>query len=178
MVVDGKYRPVTHHGDWFELLWVENAGRVYTYAVRRVGPDVAPDVVADTFAVAWRRRGDIPSVALPWLYGVARRVISQHHRGEARHLRLVERASAAVHDGSTPVDVRVSDRDVWERALSELDDADVEALRLVGWEGLKKGEAAAVMGYSPGAFRVRLSRARRRLRKELEAAEADWSEER
>lgn len=57
------------------------------YAVRRVAdPADAADVVAETFLVAWRRLDDVPAgeAARPWLYGVARRVLANHYRGERR----------------------------------------------------------------------------------------------
>jgi DNA-directed RNA polymerase specialized sigma24 family protein len=60
-----------HH--WLRHLWAQHAGSVYAYAARRVGPERAEDVVADTFVVAWRHCGRRPHRDLPWLLGVARR---------------------------------------------------------------------------------------------------------
>jgi RNA polymerase sigma-70 factor, ECF subfamily len=45
---------------------------------------------------------------------------------------------------------------------------DREALTLVAWDGLEPHEAAVVLGDSPGSFRVRLHRARTRLRRLLD----------
>src|SRR5436190_9746777 len=53
-------------------------------------------------------------------------------------------------------------------ALNRLSAVDREAITLVAWDGLRPSEAAAVLGESPAAFRVRLHRARRRLRRELD----------
>jgi Sigma-70, region 4 len=47
---------------------------------------------------------------------------------------------------------------------------DREAITLIAWEGLRPAEAATVLGQSPAAFRVRLHRAKRRLRRELDRA--------
>ena len=53
-------------------------------------------------------------------------------------------------------------------ALARLPANDREAITLIAWDGLRPAEAAAVLGQSPVAFRVRLHRARRRLRRELD----------
>ena len=56
-----------------------------------------------------------------------------------------------------------------EAALATLSATDREALLLVAWEDLTPGAAAASLGISPAAFRVRLHRARRRVLHELGA---------
>jgi RNA polymerase sigma-70 factor, ECF subfamily len=53
----------------FEGLFRENYAAVRAYALRRASPELAQDVVAETFLVAWRRLDDVPGDALPWLYG-------------------------------------------------------------------------------------------------------------
>lgn len=55
-------------------------------------------------------------------------------------------------------------------ALMRLSAKDREAITLVAWEGLRPSEAAVVVGQSPMAFRVRLHRAKRRLREQLGAS--------
>ena len=61
-------------------------------------------------------------------------------------------------------------RDELASAFADLEEAEREVLRLVAWEGLSTRDAAAVIGCSPGAFRVRLHRARRKLAKGLKNA--------
>ena len=60
---------------------------------RTDSPDDAADVLAETFLVAWRRLDDMPSgeVSHLWLYGVARRILADHHRGERRRTKLADR---------------------------------------------------------------------------------------
>ena len=55
-------------------------------------------------------------------------------------------------------------------ALGRLPANDREAITLIAWDGLRPAEAATVLGQSPAAFRVRLHRAKRRLRRELDRA--------
>jgi RNA polymerase sigma-70 factor (ECF subfamily) len=57
-------------------------------------------------------------------------------------------------------------------ALAQLGERDREALLLHAWEGLDHADAGTVMGCSPGAFAVRLHRARRRFARELERLES------
>jgi RNA polymerase sigma-70 factor (ECF subfamily) len=51
------------------------------------------------------------------------------------------------------------------RALAELHADEREVLMLTAWEELSSPEAAAVLGCSPTAYRIRLHRARLRLRR-------------
>ncbi|HEY3714918.1 MAG TPA: RNA polymerase sigma factor [Jatrophihabitantaceae bacterium] len=78
----------------FRELFESHVRDLLGYALRRVGsPEDASDVVADTMLVAWRRLGDVPTdgTARLWLYGVARRVLANHHRSGLRRERLGER---------------------------------------------------------------------------------------
>jgi RNA polymerase sigma factor (sigma-70 family) len=52
-------------------------------------------------------------------------------------------------------------------ALDELSPEDRELLTLIAWEGLTPSQAAAALGLAPGTARVRLHRARTRLRAQL-----------
>lgn len=156
---------------WLEDLWSAYAGHVYAYAARRIGRAHADDVVADVFTVAWRRRHERPRRELPWLYGVARRVLSDHYRSEGRHTRLVERAIQEP-TWNPPFDESVAESLELSSALADLSDPDRETLLLSAWEGLAPREAAAVLGIPASAFRMRLTRARRRLRAAMASSEA------
>ena len=158
----------TEHEDRFRRVYAGDFEPLLAYALRRVDhPEDAADVVAETFLVAWRRRHEMPAEAEArlWLYGVARRVLANHHRGGIRRQRLGERlrqritAAIAVDPGS-----EVPDRLAVQAALARLGELDREVLMLTVWEGLEPREAAAVLQVSPAVVRTRLSRARARLR--------------
>jgi RNA polymerase sigma-70 factor (ECF subfamily) len=144
------------------------------YAVRRVPrPEDAADVVAETMLVAWRRRHEAPAgdAARLWLFGVARRVLANHHRGDARRLRLGERLGRELRTQldrvpSDPV-AAVDESLMVREALEGLDEPDREILRLEAWEGLAPHEIATVMDIGTTAARSRLHRARRRFRQRL-----------
>jgi RNA polymerase sigma factor (sigma-70 family) len=155
----------------FEALYRAHARPLLAYALRRAAsPEDAADVVADTMLVAWRRIADVPDgeEARLWLYGVARRVLSNSRRGVDRRDRLGERLRREVRrlaDPDVAVGVSVS-LDV-RAALARLPADDRELLQLTAWEGLGSPEVAAVLGLSRVAVRSRLRRARARLRLEL-----------
>ena len=152
----------------FENLFRANYRAVRAYALRRVRPDVAQDVVAETFLVAWRRLGDVPDDALPWLYGVARRVVANERRSADRRSGLEQRV-ATVATPRRPSDPSESmgDAELLRAALAELSDSDREALMLVAWHGLSGARAASAAGCSRATFAVRLHRARGRLASRL-----------
>jgi RNA polymerase sigma-70 factor, ECF subfamily len=148
----------------FEMLFHEHADAVLEYASRRTGPDMAQEVVAETFLVAWRRLAVVPDPALPWLLGVARRVLANERRsskrGQALTLRLVREPRHHAHEPTDEVDERLSA----QAALGLLSPHEREAIELLAWEGLSTAEAAEVLGCSRRVLAVRVYRARRRLR--------------
>jgi RNA polymerase sigma factor (sigma-70 family) len=159
--------------DRFTRIYRETRPRVLGYALRRTSPDAARDAVAETFLVAWRRLADVPEPALPWLLVVARNTIADQHRGGRRSDALLAEVWQLTGFAALP---DLSD-DVVERALvlqavAALPEADREAVVLTVWDGLGHRDAAAVAGCSVGAFAVRLHRARRRLRAELDRLDA------
>jgi RNA polymerase sigma-70 factor (ECF subfamily) len=72
-------------------------------------------------------------------------------------------------DPSTLHEHRAETRRVHE-ALGRLSADDRELVTLIAWEGLTPAEAATVLGLSSGTARVRLHRARTRLRAALSTA--------
>lgn len=156
--------------DEFEELVDATHGPLLGFASRRLADrhDVE-DVLAETFAVAWRRRSELPDPPLPWLYGVCAKVISTHRRATRRRLRLWARvASERVDTARDPADLHAS-RSRIAAAFARLSQRDREVLRLTAWDGLSIQQAATVANCSVGAFRVRHHRARRRLAKHLAA---------
>lgn len=147
----------------FTQLFDSTHHALLAYAVRRTAdPSDAADVVAETFAVAWRRLDAVPegTEARAWLFGVARRVLANHHRGERRRMALSDRLREAIEEATVPSAGAVSRV---EEALATLSEPDQEILRLVAWEQLARDEIALAMGQPRATVRTRLHRARRRL---------------
>jgi RNA polymerase sigma-70 factor (ECF subfamily) len=107
---------------------------------------------------------DIPAGdgRLPWLYGVARRVVSNHQRTMFRRGRLF---SKAVANPSTaprgPEDEAIlhAETDAMLAALATLRDRDQEVLRLTYWEELPHADIGRILGCSAETVHVRRYRA-------------------
>jgi RNA polymerase sigma-70 factor, ECF subfamily len=149
--------------DRLEVIFREHYEAVLAYARRRAPISVADDAAAETFELAWRKADKIPREPLPWLLGIARRVLATQRRASERRERLSNRL--AHHLDATSPDDQLGE--ALGAALNTLPDRDREVLLLIAWEGLTAGEAAVVVGASPAAVYVRLHRARRRLRTAL-----------
>ena len=157
----------------FEALYAEHRACVLGYVLRRTdSTHDAADVIAETFLVAWRRLDDAPTGASArlWLYGVARRVLANHRRGERRRTQLAERLRGELAGRDAPEAPSGELADL-AAAFGSLADGDREVLALEAWEGLSAGEVAAVLGCSRNAARIRLHRARRRLRGAIAASQ-------
>ena len=89
----------------FRLLYESHAGRVLSYAARRAGAHDAPEVVAETFLVAWRRIDEVPEDAVPWLFATARNCLLNRRRSQRRVVRLMERMSLQRPTGGDPAGV-------------------------------------------------------------------------
>lgn len=151
----------------FAELYRREYAVVMRYVRRRASADLVDDVVCDTFLVAWRRFDEVPDEPRPWLVGVARNVLATHQRGSRRRDALRERVADAGRDEVRDGDLAEDESGV-VAALARLAWKDREALTLIAWDGLTPREAAQVLGEAPGTFRVRLHRARARLRRLLD----------
>jgi RNA polymerase sigma-70 factor, ECF subfamily len=156
----------------FEALFRRTYPRVSAYVRVIAAPADAEDVVAETYAIAWRRRASIPEGAeLGWLIGVSRRVALNQRRGERRLDALRTRLSAQPDAAGLEPSELIAD-DELRAAVRALPPRDREALLLTSWFDLPPADAAQAVGVTAAAFRMRLARARRRLRAQLQSPES------
>ncbi|MEU8122205.1 RNA polymerase sigma factor [Spirillospora sp. NPDC049024] len=160
----------------FAAIFDRHADRLRGYAARRLGPDAADDVVADTFLIAFRRRDryDLSRRdAAPWLYGIATNLIGERRRAEVRMYRAYARSGAdplAAEGHAQRVADAVSAQAEGSRlaaALASLKKRDRDALLLYTWGDLSYEEVARALDVPVGTVRSRLNRARRSLRAAL-----------
>ena len=142
------------------------------FVQRRAHQDHAEDVVADAFLVVWRRLDELPRLhddARAWVFGITRNILLNKQRGERRRRALgVRLADATTFSYADPDADLVVNRVDLGKAWSLLSEAHQEVLGLAVFEELSAPQAAAVLGISPVAFRLRLSRGRRALRLHLD----------
>lgn len=143
-------------------------GRIHAYAARRLGSHLADDVTAETFMVAWRRIEDLPADPLPWLYGVARKIVLRQRASFARQDAIRVALAAEIAAADPP---QGDDEALWQAWL-QLGARDQEVLALIAWEELSVRDAAAALNCRPAVFSVRLHRARKRFESLLRSAPA------
>src|SRR5690606_42076802 len=107
--------------------------------------DDAADAFSETLMTIWRRLDDVPSQnPLPWCYGVARRVASNHRRARKRHLQLVERLE---REPSPAPSVDFADPEL-QTNLAALSASDRMLLHFLVCEGLQPRDLPTVTGLS------------------------------
>lgn len=171
--------PQTAAAARFRAAYDDTYADVLRFALRRVPPALAEDVVADTMLTAWRRVDDLPGdpdARRAWVFGIARHCLLNVTRGARRSDALAVRIAevdvgrpSVVEDRTDLVDLQVDLARAWAR----LSDGEQEVLALTVFDGLDSASAGAVLRISPAAYRLRLSRARRALRELLDNPTAD-----
>lgn len=173
--VDGP-ASIGRDSDAFESFYREHLESIQRFIARRVDdPEDAADLTAEVFMAAIKAsatyRGD--AVPLAWLYGIARNVVSGHHRSRARAIRAVQRIDTRelLDDDATG---RILDRIESQQqarclyqSLAGLPGRQRAIVELVAVDGMTLTEAANALGITPGNARVRYHRARRRLAQDL-----------
>jgi RNA polymerase sigma-70 factor (ECF subfamily) len=150
----------------FAELFRDHWPAVCAYVARRTRRAGVEDVAAEVFAIAWRRRAELPADPLPWLLRTARNLLLNQRRGDARRAALPLRlgAIAAPYEpSSADAALGRAEAQAVMAALARLGETEREVLMLIHWDGLSAVQAARVLGCSHVAARTRLMRARRRL---------------
>lgn len=163
----------------FSVFFRRHVDAVTRYAVRRCAtPDDVADLVGECFLVALQaapRYRPETDTALPWLFGISRRLVAKQRRKLASRRRLFVKASnvfprfmGSEEDAVAGAIDAARQRPILEAALATLSQAEREVLELVAYDTLTPTEAAVALGITPNAARLRLSRARRAVRETLE----------
>ena len=157
----------------FELIFDRHHASIHKYLHRRAGRDLADELAAETFALAFERRASCRATrtVLPWLYGIATNLLRHRRRAEIRQLRAYARsgvdrwaayedAAAGRVDGS-PDDGRLA------HALAAMRPRERDALLLYALADLSYEEIACALEVPVGTVRTWLHRARRTAQREL-----------
>ncbi len=157
------------------MVYRENVAAVAGFFARRcTEPQIVADLTSQTFVEAIGSAHTFQGRGSPraWLIAIARAVYARHCAGLAGTQQLVDRLGGqmtleddAIEDLAERIDGQRLGRELLERA-GRLPEVERAAIELVDLVGLTPKEAARALDVSPGALRVRLFRARSRLRKE------------
>ncbi|GAA4365632.1 sigma-70 family RNA polymerase sigma factor [Nocardioides caricicola] len=157
-------RPLTEPE--FEQLYRSTVRDLVGYLRRRGSADPENDA-AEVYAVAWRRRADLPATLLrrAWLFGAAAKVLQAGQRHRAQEGRAAAELAQQPQEPALADDPATA---VMAAAMARLSPGEREVLRLVEWERLTPAELATALGVRPGTARVRLHRARQALARDPE----------
>jgi RNA polymerase sigma-70 factor, ECF subfamily len=156
----------------FERLYRAQVDAIAAYFARRsADPQTVADLTADTFVAAIASFGSFDprrGSGRAWLFGIARRIYAGHCEAASRQHERVARLAGRRELEPDQVG-ELLDRIDAERAgralvtgPAALPGADRALVELVDLDGLTPKEAAAALGVSSGAARMRLMRARLR----------------
>lgn len=159
----------------FERLYRANVDAVTAYFARRTSdPHLIADLTADTFVEVITGFGSFDprkGTARAWVFGIAGHVYAAHCESFSRQQHRLERLAGRrdldhdeVEELLERVDAERAGRELIA-ALAELPERDRAVIELVDIAGLASKEAAVALGLPPGTTRMRLMRARTRLRK-------------
>jgi RNA polymerase sigma-70 factor (ECF subfamily) len=176
----GELRWIGTDPDLFEVFYREHVEEMQRFVARRVGDrERAADLTAEIFLAAidsahrYRSRRGTPKA---WLYGIARVLVASDRRRRGRELAREEKFHGSAlldEEDAARMDARIDAAAQARRlyaAMDRLPEAERAVLELVAIDELTVAEAAAAVGVRSGTARVRLHRARRKLRADLEAA--------
>lgn len=156
----------------FGALYERYATSLYRYALHQTGsPQEAEDLVSSTMLAAleaWNRFDPSRGSLAGWLFGIARHKLAQHRRLRRRLERLLRHVVRV--SGQASVDnpgPETEDILALREALHHLAPNDQEVIVLRYGAGLSTREIADALAISEAAVRVRLTRARHRLKREL-----------
>ncbi len=153
-----------------ERLWRTHLDAVWRVCVSQLDQHAAEDAVAETFLAAFATgrgydptRGSIEA----WLLGIAVNQVRRRWRADRRAAdtltRLRGRGRAGIDDDHADAVIARADSTLIRAALAQVSDADRLVLVTQAAGDLSPTELAHALGCSPGAAKVRLHRARRRL---------------
>jgi len=156
----------------FATIFDRHYDAVHRYLARRVGPDLADDLAAETFTRAFDVRARFDTArpdARPWLFGIATNLLQHHHRSEARRLRAYARVDrpGKADDVFNGIEARLDAERAGPaiaEALMRLSTGDRDALLAFAWADLRYDEIALALRIPIGTVRSRLNRARGKVR--------------
>lgn len=151
--------------DKFRQFYTENRDKLHGYLLRRTGNfNTAADLVQETFArylEKYRNREQSP----PLLYRIGRNLFLDQVRQNGKNVPLEEQDLALAGRSQEEDYILREQMEMMLASLAQLDDDDRRILSLVAGDNLTYEQIGKALGYSVANVKVRVHRARRKLRK-------------
>ena len=162
----------------FDGMYATCVRPVLAYCLRRTSEAEAHDATAEVFAVAWRRRDEVPlgDETVPWLIGVAANVLRNQDRSTRRARNLTGKLGSQreqVQAGPEAQVVRRAEYDEVLRAIESLKPEHREVIKLVEWDEIPRETVADMLSLSRAAIDQRLHRAYKQLERKLRQLSPD-----
>ncbi|KAB2969756.1 MAG: sigma-70 family RNA polymerase sigma factor [Thermoanaerobaculia bacterium] len=152
--------------------WVENHRRFLAFLERRVeSRAAAEEILQEAFLRGLERAGEIldDERAVAWFYRLLRNAVVDHYRRRGAEARGLEALARELGDASEPPpEVEAALCHCFEALLPALRPEYSEILRRVDLEGSRPADFARVTGLTANNAMVRLHRARKALRTDLQ----------
>lgn len=169
-------RYATGEASAFAILHKGLYPRLYAFLLRLGKSEaIADDLVQETFLRMHRARATFAphAAVIPWAYAIARNVHIDHTRAQ-KHRKTERLPSDPGPDSAFRVDqnaeraaMTAQSMQAVSRVLARIPEAQRDAFILIRYEGLSVDEAAAVLGATPSAVKLRAFRAYEAIREEL-----------
>ncbi|HVS33829.1 MAG TPA: RNA polymerase sigma factor [Thermoanaerobaculia bacterium] len=160
--------------DAFREIYVNTSPGIERYLRRWSDSARAGDLTQEVFLQVHRARrtyrAGLP--LLPWMFAIARHVAIQHVRSQGRRLPEVQSDDSSIVAIAGSAEANLLARHDLGAAMQQLSDEHREALWLTDVEGFNSSEIARITGVSAGTIRVRIHRARQKLKNILNDAAA------
>ena len=162
----------------FRAFYDQWSRQVLGFFQRRLhDPDVALDLTAETFAIAFEQRGKFRWMGKSpgaWLFGIARRLLYRYLRSQDVHNRAIQRMGVQVPHNDEESIRRIEEladnegmRQLVRAALESCKESDRVVLELHFIDSMPYPELASFLGCTVNAARVRVHRALARIERRL-----------
>lgn len=164
--------------DAFTFMYERHKAQIYNYLYRLSGSrELADDLTHDTFLSAYESLPKLrpDSNIAPWLYRIASNRFRDHLRRK-RVISWLQWGDSAREEACLAVrgdEESLPDREAVQMALAQLKPEYAICLVLRLAEGFSSDETAQILGISPEAVRMRLSRARQMFKTAYSSGDPD-----
>lgn len=164
--------PVRNKAVVFRILFDEHLPRVRRHLSCFLDDrDEVDEIVADVFVVAWKKLKPEHPMGITWLLRTADNKLRDAARRDRSRQRAIDALTRGLRDDSESL--HPLETLALREALIALNARERQVIVLTYWDGLSAGEVSEVLRCNPAAVWTTLTRARTKLRTQLDAKEGE-----